>query len=166
MSFILATLLMAAPVVSTEEVNCITNGLFDQAKAGDAFDPGPPTAACKTKYGWTDEETEMAVAVAKAMSIALDDRQQAIEKGADPQLLDEVFDSFSDAEITKFGYFGEHQQGDALTQNNLMRFELATRTIKRIPAAASNIMIQIAIIDRAILKNTVRAFSDLRAKRD
>lgn len=158
--------IIAAPANVTDEATCISDALWEQSKAGKPFDPSGPTEACRSRFGWTPEETELAVAVAKALGISLDDRNKAVAAGASAGLLDEVFASFSDADIAKLGHLGQRKDQQQVMAANNVRAEVANRLAKRDPEGATRIEYQLAVISRGILRNTSRTFAALRAKRD
>ena len=162
----LAAAILASPQDSPvrAEASCISDELFAQADAKKKFDPDSAAQLCRSRYNWTPEETDLAVAAAKALSIALDDRQKAIAAGVPPALLDEAFASLKDGEIAPLGWPGKSTDVYQLVAENNARILVAGR-LGRIDDLDASLKAQVAVISRARLRNANRAFLALRANR-
>jgi len=147
------------------EASCIPEALYAQADAHKPFNPEQPIKDCRQRYGWTDAETDMAVATAKAMGEALDDRQIAVKAGVAEQALDELFASLRGEDVAKLGYFGQQFTSSELGAHNDTRRAIGNLISARDFSPDGNLRAQLAIISRGILQNTVRAFKALRLKR-
>jgi hypothetical protein len=149
------------------EGNCIIEDLDARIKAGKPFDPDAATMVCKTRYGWTDEETKLAVQLGQMISIAADDRAHAVKSGVSEQLLDAFFAELSAEDVIKLGI---PSQDTSVTDQNQVRARVGEIVSKRIRPGRSavddpNLQAQLAVISRAQVRNAVRAFEAVRKSR-
>ena len=162
-------LMIAAPAHAQStgqpsEAECIPNALMAQVQAKQPLEIDGPTATCKARYGWTAEETTAALAVANATGTVMGDAHRLLAAGVDLDLIDQVMNAMSEADVAALGTYDQESDAERLAAENNARTVIANLVSTRVEGDAQ-ITLQMAVADRCVARNTIRAFVALRARR-
>jgi len=112
------------------EPMCIYDGLVAAAAAAaevDAARIGAIRSECMQRFGWTEEQGNRGLMVARLMLDMLATRDEALAAGVDAGVIEEVFNSFTSDEVASMGNPGTPVSERA----RLVGQQLARRLIER-----------------------------------
>jgi hypothetical protein len=146
------------------EAKCIPDALMAQVDAKRPLEVEGPTAACKARYGWTAEETAAALAVANATGTLMGDAHRLQTIGVDLDLIERTAKELSPANVAALGIYGDTKDAEHLVAENSARIAIANLIVPRFKEDIW-IPLQMAVADYWIQRNTIHAFTTLRAQR-